>query len=220
MMIVNGPRGGFPCPSAVPWRSRTTSAPPCSLIATTIPSPLSASAVLPSSKSLPARLPLPWLTSGCSNHATRTPCLLGSTMTRRKDSLVCSPTTTAATGGGAFHRDHQRKQPLEERLHQGPGQEARQQAAATPPGTPPRRWRWDTIRVRCDWLADSTLSGVWRLLDRLGLRLRSARVQQFRPDPLHPTFLKTQRDTSIHDEGGEETRLLLEFLQRLPDGIA
>jgi transposase len=28
-----------------------------------------------------------------------------------------------------------------------------------------------------------SLSGVWRLLDRLGLKLRSARVQQFSPDP-------------------------------------
>jgi hypothetical protein len=40
-----------------------------------------------------------------------------------------------------------------------------------------------TIRASFDWLADYTLSGVWRLLNRLDLRLRSARVQQFSPDP-------------------------------------
>jgi transposase len=32
-------------------------------------------------------------------------------------------------------------------------------------------------------LGDYSLSGVWRLLDRLDLKLRSARVQQFSPDP-------------------------------------
>jgi len=32
-------------------------------------------------------------------------------------------------------------------------------------------------------LADHSLSGVWRLLQRCGLRLRSARMQQFSPDP-------------------------------------
>ena len=41
----------------------------------------------------------------------------------------------------------------------------------------------DTIRASFGRLADYTRSGVWRLLDRLGLRLRSARVQQFSPDP-------------------------------------
>jgi hypothetical protein len=41
----------------------------------------------------------------------------------------------------------------------------------------------DTIRASFDWLAHYTPSGVWRLLDRLGLRLRSAQVQQFSPDP-------------------------------------
>jgi transposase len=68
-------------------------------------------------------------------------------------------------------------------LSQGPGEEARQQTAATPDGPPPSRWTLDTIRVSFDWLASYSPSGVWRLLDRLGLRLRSARVQQFSPDP-------------------------------------
>jgi transposase len=39
------------------------------------------------------------------------------------------------------------------------------------------------IRSAFGWLADYTLSGVWRVLDRLDLKLRSARVQQFSPDP-------------------------------------
>jgi hypothetical protein len=40
-----------------------------------------------------------------------------------------------------------------------------------------------TIRATFDWLADYTLSGVWRLLDGLDLGLKSGRVQQFSPDP-------------------------------------
>jgi len=68
-------------------------------------------------------------------------------------------------------------------LRQGPGDQARPQAAATTAGPPPSRWTLDTIRATFDWLHDYTLSGVWRHLQRCDLRLRSARVQQFSPDP-------------------------------------
>jgi transposase len=94
-----------------------------------------------------------------------------------------------ATVEVAFSRDQQLQQQLQERLHQGPGVEAQQQAAATPQGPPPSRWTLDTIRASCAGLADYTLSGVWRLLNRLDLRLRSARVQQFSPDPDYETKL-------------------------------
>jgi transposase len=47
----------------------------------------------------------------------------------------------------------------------------------------------DTIRASFDWLADYTRSGVWRLLDRLGLHLRPGRVQQFSPDPAYASKL-------------------------------
>jgi hypothetical protein len=81
--------------------------------------------------------------------------------------------------GTAFSR----QQELEERLRQGPGEEARDVAAAQPDGPAPSRWTLPTIRATFDWLAEYTLSGVWRLLERYGLRLRSARVQQYSPDP-------------------------------------
>jgi transposase len=89
----------------------------------------------------------------------------------------------------AFSRDQQLQQQLQERLHQGPGVEAQQQAVATPQGPTPSRWTLDTIRASFKELADYTLSGVWRLLNRLDLRLRSARVQQFSPDPDYTTKL-------------------------------
>ncbi len=88
-----------------------------------------------------------------------------------------------ATGAAAFSHDQELKQQLQERLQQGPGEDARQQATATPQGPPPSRWTLDTIRVSFDWLTNYSRSGVWRLLNRLDLRLRSAQVQQFSPDP-------------------------------------
>ena len=88
-----------------------------------------------------------------------------------------------ATAGGAFNHDQELKQQLQERLHQGPGEEARWQAAATPQGPVPSRWTLNSIRATFDCLGNYTLSGVWRCLQRLDLRLRSARVQQFSPDP-------------------------------------
>ena len=70
---------------------------------------------------------------------------------------------------------------MEEGLRQGPGPQA-----PTGPGAPtPCRWTLATIRARFDWLKDFTLSGVWRLLGRHDLRLRSAAVQQFSPDPAY-----------------------------------
>ncbi len=88
-----------------------------------------------------------------------------------------------ATVRRVFNRAPERKTQLEERLHQGPGAEARQFASATPEGPPPSRWTLETIRASFDWLHDYTLSGVWRILDGFGLRPRSGRVQQFSPDP-------------------------------------
>lgn len=70
-------------------------------------------------------------------------------------------------------------------MQQGPGEEAQKQAAAAPQGPTPSRWTLETIRAGFSWLADYTLSGVWRLLERLDLRLRSGRVQQFSPDPAY-----------------------------------
>jgi transposase len=89
----------------------------------------------------------------------------------------------AATAGGVCSRDPERQQPVHERLPQGPGEEARQQATATAQGPSPSRWTLATIRATFDWLHDYTLSGVWRYLQRCGLHLRSARVQQLSPDP-------------------------------------
>ena len=87
--------------------------------------------------------------------------------------------STAGPAGGIFDR----KEELVERLRRGPGEEARREVAVTADGPPPSRWTLRTIRATIPWLREYSLSGVWRVLDRCGLRPRSARVQQYSPDP-------------------------------------
>jgi hypothetical protein len=70
-----------------------------------------------------------------------------------------------------------------ERLHQPPGEEAQREVGLEPPSPPPSRWSLRTIRASVDALAAYTLSGVWRLLDRLRLHRRSLRDHLYSPDP-------------------------------------
>jgi transposase len=72
-----------------------------------------------------------------------------------------------------------------ERLRQGPGAEAHAALAATPAGPPPSRWTLRGLRATFREWQDLTLGGVWRALRRLDLGLRSARVQQYSPDPAY-----------------------------------
>src|SRR3954463_363952 len=62
---------------------------------------------------------------------------------------------------------------LIERLHQGPGEEARQENAVTDSSPPPSRWTLRTIQVSLPGFQDLTLSGVWRALQRCRVGLRS-----------------------------------------------
>lgn len=86
------------------------------------------------------------------------------------------------TVGGAFSDRQQLKEEIQERLHQGPQPLPSSPRASAGPLTP-NRWTLDWIRATFACMASYTPSGVWRFLDRLGLRLRSAKVQQFSPDP-------------------------------------
>jgi hypothetical protein len=55
--------------------------------------------------------------------------------------------------------------------------------AALIAGAPLNRWTLEPIRTHFAGLADYSLRGIWRLLHRHDLKLRSARVQQYSPDP-------------------------------------
>lgn len=85
--------------------------------------------------------------------------------------------------GGGFDRTEE----VQERLAHAPGEEARQAVAPTPDGPAPTRWSLKAVRASFPWLAGMSLSGVWRLLQRCDLHLRSARVQHYSPDPDYVT---------------------------------
>src|SRR5262245_39663415 len=44
------------------------------------------------------------------------------------------------------------------------------------------RWKLETIRAACPWLEPLTLSGVWRVLDRLKLDVKRGRDYLLSPD--------------------------------------
>lgn len=87
--------------------------------------------------------------------------------------LACKRTNKAVTIGGIFDR----RAELVDILRQGP--EAAEPADAEPASC----WRLKSIRTAVSWLSDYSLSGVWRLLQRYELKLRTAQVQQYSPDP-------------------------------------
>lgn len=89
-----------------------------------------------------------------------------------------SDTNKAAINGGIFDRASE----VQARLQYAPGEAARQELGL-PSDVLPGRWNLRTIRATFDWLADYSLSGVWRILERYDCKLRSSRVRQYSPDP-------------------------------------
>jgi hypothetical protein len=92
---------------------------------------------------------------------------------------------TAGIGGAVFDQEvrQRREQAVVERLHQPPGMEARQEVGATPQSPPPTRWSIRTLRASVAAITDYSLSGVWRLLQRLLVRRRPLRDHLYSPDP-------------------------------------
>lgn len=118
----------------------------------------------------------------------------------KKESPASLPISTAGRGDGPFarqgklqhgteaeHAEAQAKQELLEGLRQGPGEKAQAVLAPTRRGPPPSRWSLAGIRASFEFLGELTLPGLWRRLDRWGLSLRSALVQQYSPDPQYPS---------------------------------
>jgi transposase len=81
--------------------------------------------------------------------------------------------------GGVFDR----AQEVRERLAAGPGPQAASLHPDGSGGPLPSRWTLPRIRASIPWLVDYSLPGVWQVLRGYGLRLRSARVQAYSPDP-------------------------------------
>jgi hypothetical protein len=94
-----------------------------------------------------------------------------------------SPACWRVSTGAVAATVPDRRDDLLARLHQGPGEEARQAVAVMPTTPVPSRWKLRTIRVTFSWLQDYALRGVWRRLRRGTLKVRSAQVQYYSPDP-------------------------------------
>jgi transposase len=113
-------------------------------------------------------------------------------------SAACGGFNTAASIGCVFDR----RDELLERLQHAPGEEARQELAPTADGPAPSRWTLRGIRATFPWLKHYTLSGVWRLLRRHKLHIRSAQVRQHSPDPEYlaklERLLECLRDAAAH----------------------
>ena len=99
-------------------------------------------------------------------------------------------------------------------MQQAPGEEARQELAPTEQGPPPSRWTLRAIRATFAWLKDYTLSGVWRLLKRCKLRLRSARLQQYSPDPEYASKV-AYLEQCLHDVAAHPDAVVLVFLDEM-----
>lgn len=87
-----------------------------------------------------------------------------------------------AHGGGDFDE----REAVVDRLRQGPAkaqETAAQSEEKAPPAIEQSRWQLRSLREAIAGLQHYSLSGVWRLLRRYGLKLRSSRIQQYSPDP-------------------------------------
>src|SRR3954454_2089560 len=82
---------------------------------------MSASAVLPSSRSLRASRLMPWPAQACSSHVTLTPSMAGSTGMNAMVFIAWPGFPKVARTGGLFDRTAE----VQERLLQAPGEEAR-----------------------------------------------------------------------------------------------
>jgi hypothetical protein len=107
-----------------------------------------------------------------------------------------------------------RRDELLARLRQGPGEEARREVAVTPTTPVPSRWTLRTIRATFPWLHRYGLSGVWRLLRHYNLKLRSARVQHYSPDPDYTTKV-AYVEQCLHAVGRAPERHVVVFMDEM-----
>jgi DDE superfamily endonuclease len=109
----------------------------------------------------------------------------GSRSTRRRDGLDWRDTSTAAIVGAGFEQDAQRtrRQAVEQRLRQPPGEAARAEIGLAAGSPAPTRWTLRAVRASAPGVATYSLSGLWRLLRRGGLRLRQVADRLYSPDP-------------------------------------
>jgi hypothetical protein len=112
--------------------------------------------------------------------------------------LDCWAISKVVRAGGVFEQ----RDALLDRLRQGPAEQARAEVASTAQAPTPSAWTLRTIRASLPALHDYSLSGVWRVLQRWKLGLRTAHVKRFSPDPEYrikeDTLLQCLLDAALH----------------------
>jgi len=103
---------------------------------------------------------------------------------------------------------------LHARLQHAPGEQARHDEAPQQGSPSPSRWTLQGIGGTFDWLNNYTVSGVWRVLQRCTLRLRSTRLRRYRLDPDDDTKVahleRCLQDAALHPDD-----LVLVFLDEM-----
>jgi transposase len=127
----------------------------------------------------------------------------------------------ADRAGGLFVERTQQQRDVTAQLQAGPRDAAAHVHAANETCPAPGKWTLATIRASVAGLEAYTLSGVWRVLQRLGVHLRSAVVQLFSPDPEY-TLKKRRMErvlrAAARQPGHVEALFLDEFgFYRWPD---
>jgi DDE superfamily endonuclease len=113
---------------------------------------------------------------------------------------------------------------VQEQVRQAPGAAAHHAVAPTLDGPVPSRWSLKAVRASVSWLQHLSLSGVWRVLQRCGLRLRSARLRHYSPDPEYGTK-EARLLACLGEAAANPTTIALVFLDemgyyRWPDAAA
>jgi hypothetical protein len=113
-------------------------------------------------------------------------------------------TNTGGIVGGPFEERVALRAEVLETLQAGPGEAARQEVAVGVSGPVPCRWTLRTLRVSIEWLAEYTVSGVWRVLHACGLGLHASCARLFSPDPAYRSKVRRLhrclRDAARHPD--------------------
>jgi DDE superfamily endonuclease len=113
-------------------------------------------------------------------------------------------TNTGGIVGGPFEERVALRAEVLEPLQAGPGEAARQEVAVGVSGPVPCRWTLRTLRVSIEWLAEDTVSGVWRVLHACGLGLHASCARLFSPDPAYRSKVRRLhrclRDAARHPD--------------------
>ncbi|MFN8441632.1 MAG: IS630 family transposase [Caldilineaceae bacterium] len=117
--------------------------------------------------------------------------------------------------GGIFDR----RDELVNLLRQGPestkqSTKAEEPVTPSPAGVVQSRWQLTSIRQAVPWLQNYSLSGVWYLLRRYGLKLRTASVQQYSPDPEYRSKVE-QMLTCLRQTAQAPARTVFLFMDQM-----